>query len=145
VSGDYRAGDVIFFNFSGKSGAAHVGLCERWDGTNITTIDGNTGTGNEANGGAVMRRTRNKKYIVGAYRPRYGEEAEQVDEKTFDQMMEDWLTRQAQRAPSDWSEQARTWAEENGVISGDETGSKQYKKPCTREELVQILYNCQKK
>lgn len=68
---DYRPGDVIFFNFSGKSSPAHVGICESWDGTTITTIDGNTGTDNEANGGTVMRRRRNKKYIVGAYRPDY--------------------------------------------------------------------------
>ena len=61
VSGDYRPGDVVFFNFDGGSAAKHVGLCESWDGTYITTIDGNTGTTSEANGGAVMRRRRNKK------------------------------------------------------------------------------------
>lgn len=74
VKGDYQPGDVIFFNFSGKTNAAHVGICESFDGTYITTIDGNTGTGNEANGGAVMRRKRSKKYIVGAYRPAYEED-----------------------------------------------------------------------
>ena len=68
VSGDYQLGDIIFFDFNGNGTADHVGVCEAWDGTYITTIDGNTGEGNEANGGAVMRRIRNKKYIVGAYR-----------------------------------------------------------------------------
>ena len=29
---DYQPGDVIFFNFSGRGTAAHVGLCERRDG-----------------------------------------------------------------------------------------------------------------
>lgn len=81
VKGDYKPGDVIFFNFSGKTNAAHVGICESWDGTYITTIDGNTGTGNEANGGAVMRRKRSKKYIVGAYRPAYKEENEMTEEQ----------------------------------------------------------------
>ena len=71
VKGDYRPGDVIFFNFNGGSNAAHVGICESWDGTYITTIDGNTAPTNEANGGAVMRRRRAKRYIVGAYRPGY--------------------------------------------------------------------------
>ncbi len=71
VKGDYRPGDVIFFNFNGGSNAAHVGICESWDGAYITTIDGNTAPTNEANGGAVMRRRRAKKYIVGAYRPGY--------------------------------------------------------------------------
>lgn len=71
VTDTYQPGDIIFFNFSGKSNAAHVGICETWDGTYITTIDGNTGSGDEANGGAVMRRKRHKKHIVGAYRPDY--------------------------------------------------------------------------
>lgn len=78
---DYQPGDVIFFNFSGKTNAAHVGICESWDGLYITTIDGNTGSGNEANGGAVMRRKRHKKYIVGAYRPAYQKEDEMTEEQ----------------------------------------------------------------
>ena len=36
---DYRPGDIVFFNFSGRSSAGHVGICESWDGTYITTID----------------------------------------------------------------------------------------------------------
>ena len=60
---DYRPGDVIFFNFDGKKNAQHVGLCEDWDGQYITTIDGNTGSGSEANGGSVMRRKRDKTYM----------------------------------------------------------------------------------
>lgn len=71
VKSDYKAGDIVFFNFSGGTGASHVGICKAWDGTNITTIDGNTGTGNEANGGAVMERKRNKRYIVAVARPSY--------------------------------------------------------------------------
>ena len=71
ISDNYQPGDIIFFNFAGKQTAAHVGVCESYNGSTITTIDGNTGTSNEADGGAVMRRTRKKKYIVGAYRPAY--------------------------------------------------------------------------
>lgn len=70
---DYKPGDIVFFNFSGGSTAQHVGICTAWDGTSITTIDGNTGTENEANGGAVMLRKRNKKYIVAVARPDYTE------------------------------------------------------------------------
>lgn len=151
VSGDYRPGDVVFFNFDGGSAAKHVGLCESWDGTYITTIDGNTGTSSEANGGAVMRRTRHKKYIVGAYRPKYEVEGGDEDmdvSKLSDKDVLELAARidqaRAKLEPSDWSEDAREWAEKNGVISGDENGNKQYKKNCTREELVQILYNHQK-
>lgn len=81
VSGDYRPGDVIFFNFKGAKNAAHVGVCESWDGGYITTIDGNTGSGDQANGGAVLRQRRSKKYIVGAYRPAYQKEDEMTEEQ----------------------------------------------------------------
>ena len=35
------------------------------------TIEGNTGTGNDANGGAVQRRRRKPGLVTGACRPRY--------------------------------------------------------------------------
>ena len=73
VKSGYKPGDIVFFNFSGGTKPAHVGICKAWDGTNITTIDGNTGTTNEANGGAVMERTRHKKYVVGVARPAYAD------------------------------------------------------------------------
>lgn len=79
VGEDFKPGDVIFFNFSGKSSPAHVGICTAWDGTYITTIDGNTGTDNEANGGAVMVRKRHRKYVVGGFRPAYTEEVDTVE------------------------------------------------------------------
>lgn len=81
VSGDYQPGDVVFFNFKGKKNAAHVGICESWDGKYITTIDGNTGSGDQANGGAVLRQRRDKKYIVGAYRPQYRREEPDLTEE----------------------------------------------------------------
>ena len=92
---DYRPGDIVFFNFSGRSSAGHVGICESWDGTYITTIDGNTGGASEDNGGAVMRRRRHKKYIVGAYRPDYEEE----ESVTYEQWLE-YLERYRREAPS---------------------------------------------
>lgn len=87
---NYRPGDVIFFNFDGGKNAQHVGLCEDWDGQRVTTIDGNTGSGSEANGGAVMRRKRDKIYIVGAYRPNYQEE-EQMSYEDWKQYMDRYL------------------------------------------------------
>lgn len=131
VRGDYRPGDVIFFNFSGKTGAAHVGICEKWDGTNITTIDGNTGSGNEANGGAVMRRTRNKKYIVGAYRPAYREE-ENLTQLQFDNLMADWLARQSERPESPWGKMPE--AKRMGITDGTRPQSF-----ATREEVATMI------
>jgi len=131
VKGDYRPGDVIFFNFSGRSTAAHVGICEEWDGTCITTIDGNTGEENEANGGAVMRRIRNRKYIVGAYRPDYREE-EEVTQLQFDNLMADWLARQSERPESPWGKMAE--AMRAGITDGTRPQSF-----ATREEVATMI------
>ena len=145
-----RPGDLVCFDFNGNGQADHIGLCELYDGKYVTTIDGNTGVGNEANGGAVMRRRRRKKYIVAVIRPRY-EEREDEDMREFrvEDLTDEQVLQLAERLngvlkekpPSDWSAEAREWAEENGIINGDEHGRKQYKKFCTREEVVQILYN----
>lgn len=136
VRDGYKPGDVIFFNFSGGRSAAHVGICESWDGTYITTIDGNTGTGNEANGGAVMRRRRHKQYIVGAYRPEYEEEID-VTQEQFDAMMADWLKRQEKKpAQQTWQQNAVEQAEELGISDGS--------RPlgiCTRVDAMQMAIN----
>lgn len=89
TNGKYLPGDVIYFMF-GSSG--HTAICESFDGVNITTIDGNTGTTNEANGGAVMRRTRNKKYIKGAWRPKYEEEENMTGKEIHDKLNEYYAT-----------------------------------------------------
>lgn len=133
VRGDYKPGDVIFFDFNGNGTADHVGICESWDGTIITTIDGNTGEGNEANGGAVMRRPRHKKYICGAYRPAY-EEEETVDQKQFDKLMADWLARQAEKPDSPWSKMGE--AKAAGITDGSRPQSF-----ATREEVATMIVN----
>lgn len=133
---------MVCFDFNGNGTPDHIGICEAFDGRTVTTIDGNTGNQSESNGGAVLRRFRDKKYIAAVIRPAY-EEVEEVTQEEFDRMMDEYLVRQSNRGPSDWSAEAREWAEKNQIISGDEQGRKQYKKFCTREELVQILYNAQ--
>lgn len=144
-----RAGDLICFDFNGNGQADHIGLCESWDGTYITTIDGNTGVGNEANGGAVMRRRRHKQYIVAVIRPRYEKREDEdmgfcVEDLTDEQVLQ--LAERLngvlkEKPPSGWSDEAREWAEINGYINGDENGNMQYKKFCTREEVIQLMYN----
>lgn len=131
VRGDYRLGDIIFFDFNGNGTPDHVGVCESWDGTYITTIDGNTGTGNEANGGAVMRRTRHKKYICGAYRPAYKEE-ETLTQLQFDNLMADWLARQSERPESPWGKMPE--AKRMGITDGSRPQSF-----ATREEVATMI------
>ena len=92
VSGGYKPGDIIFYNFHSKTTAEHVGICESAGGSSIVTIEGNTGVGNDANGGAVMRRTRSLGQIVGAYRPKYEE-----DDMDIERLTEDQLVRLAER------------------------------------------------
>ena len=84
---DYQPGDIIFYNFHGKTTAEHVGICESAGGSSIVTIEGNTGVGNDANGGAVMRRTRSLGQIVGAYPPKYEEDDMDVEKLTEAQLV----------------------------------------------------------
>lgn len=67
------------------------------------------------------------------------EEEETMTQDMFDTMLENYLTRLAAQAPADWSESGRAWAEANGIIRGDENGSKQYKSFVTREQLAVML------
>ena len=133
VADDYEPGDVIFFDFNGNGTADHVGLCEGWDGAHITTIDGNTGEGNEANGGMVLRRKREKKFICGAYRPAY-EEEDIVDQAQFDSMMENWLNRRGGLPASGWSRMEE--AKEKGITDG--TRPQAF---ATREEVATMIVN----
>ena len=72
VTEGYRPGDIVFFDFSGgRKKTEHVGLVVSVSGETVTTIEGNTGNGNDANGGAVMRRTRKTGLITCGVRPGY--------------------------------------------------------------------------
>jgi len=134
VAGPYEPGDILFFNFSGGTGASHVGILERDHGQTVTTIDGNTGTGDEANGGAVMRRTRSKKYIVGAARPAYAAQEESMTQEQFDRWMENWLTRRGEQEPSDWAGDFLARAQQEGIMDGRRPGAF-----ATREEVAAMV------
>jgi hypothetical protein len=60
-----QRGDVVLYGFGG-SVAKHIGLFERFtDGSgSFAAIEGNTATGNDANGGEVMRRQRNRSQVL---------------------------------------------------------------------------------
>ena len=63
-----------------------------------------------------------------------------MTQERFNELMTNYLTELAEKDPSAWSADARTWAEGNGYIKGDEKGRRMYKKFMTREEMVQVLY-----
>lgn len=66
-------GDLVIFDWPNTNAKTdHIGIVESVRGSELVTIEGNTGIGgkNESNGGQVMRRNRNKKYVVAYIRPR---------------------------------------------------------------------------
>ena len=134
VRENYLPGDIIFFNFDGKRNTQHVGICEGWDGQYITTIDGNTAPTNEANGGAVMRRRRAKKYMIGAYRPAYEEDT--MTQADFDKMMDDYLERRGDKPASGWAGTLLQEAKQAGITDGSRPQSF-----ATREEVVTMILN----
>lgn len=74
VTSDYQPGDILIYDFPGGSNTDHTGICEAVSGSTVTAIEGNTATGNDANGGQVMRRTRKVSLVKGAVRPKYDPE-----------------------------------------------------------------------
>lgn len=144
VTEGYKPGDIVFFDFDGNHIANHVGIVESYDGAYLTSIDGNTGVGSEANGGAVMRRTRYKSYVMGAYRPKY--EVDHMTQERWDEMMEDWLARKAQEKPSDWAVPHIQNAIDAGVMSENAAGSIDRPRSfATREELATVAAQIVKK
>ena len=78
VTGDYRPGDVVIYDFPGGAATDHCGIVESVDGTYISAIEGNTSSTSDADGGAVERRARKFAQIVGAVRPTYDKEVEEM-------------------------------------------------------------------
>lgn len=68
-----KVGDVVFFKFSKKNKRRtdHVGLVVGVAVDYFITIEGNTGTGNDTNGGCVMYRRREFENVVAFARPKY--------------------------------------------------------------------------
>jgi hypothetical protein len=140
VTGDYRPGDVVIYDFPGGTATDHTGLIEKITASGIIAIEGNTGSGNDANGGQVQRRPRNYDVIKGAVRPTYEEEEDIVTQEQFNAMMDTWLAGKAATEPSDSSTEAQAWAEGNGILTGYSDGTKWYKAYCTREQMVIFLH-----
>lgn len=78
VTGSYRPGDLVIYDFPGGAVTDHCGIVEAAEAETLTAIEGNTAVGNDSNGGAVMRRSRSLRLVAGAVRPRY--EAEEEEE-----------------------------------------------------------------
>ena len=80
VTGDYRAGDLVIFDFERDGLIDHTGIIESVGESGIVTIEGNTSSyGSQDNGGAVLRKNRPYSVVYGAYRPKYVEDDTEPD------------------------------------------------------------------
>lgn len=69
---NFQPGDIVFFDWSGeKKKTEHCGIVTAVNGSLVYTIEGNTSKRDDSNGGCVMPRSRNSKYITCAIRPKY--------------------------------------------------------------------------
>ena len=69
-----RKGDIVFFDWDHSGDCDHVGIVESVGSSRITTIEGNTSSGNagsQSNGDGVYRRYRTRSQIAKAIRPAY--------------------------------------------------------------------------
>ena len=85
VTKGYRPGDVVIYDFPGGAATDHCGIVESVDGTYISAIEGNTSSTSDADGGAVERRARKFSQIVGAVRPSYDKEVEEMRYNTVEE------------------------------------------------------------
>jgi hypothetical protein len=64
--GTPRPGDVALYSWTGGAVPEHVGIVERYvGGGQFDALEGNTGLGNDSNGGELMRRRRYLTQTVG--------------------------------------------------------------------------------
>jgi len=74
---DAQPGDIVFFNFIGRT--SHVGIVEANRGDGLVTIEGNTNGSGSRDGGSVIRHFRSwSSGIVSVHRPAYSNEGEFV-------------------------------------------------------------------
>ena len=67
-----KPGDIVFFDFNHNGTSDHVGLIVKYLGNGYyKTLEGNTGIGNNTNGGEVMYRKRHTSQISRIARPKY--------------------------------------------------------------------------
>ena len=129
VTGDYRPGDVVIYDFPGGGATDHTGIVERVTKTGVTAIEGNTSRqGSQSNGGEVCRKTRPYRQIVGAVRPLYREEGKPMD-----------------NTPSPAHKEGVEWARKQGILTGDASGDLRLTEPVSRQQMCTMLYRFAKK
>lgn len=66
-----KKGDVVLYDFNRNGTSDHTGIIYKVEGGKIYVVEGNTSTGNNCNGGMVMKRIRTKPVVNYIVRPKY--------------------------------------------------------------------------
>lgn len=142
-------GDVIFYSWNDigsgdcTNGASHIGIVTACDGKTITVIEGNISNAVGYRSIAV-----NGRYIRGFGVPKYDKLAEEkisMTKEEFEKLMQEHLADLNDNDSGEWSEAARRWAIENGLVNGIGNGKDgkpnyAWEAPVSREQLVTILH-----
>lgn len=143
-----QPGDLVLYNFDGVTTnvATHCGIVKEVDKIKIKAIEGNTATSNDTNGGAVMLRERQIKYVVGAFRPIFDKEdnldmtkadflKSLTDEEAYSLFEKALNHINKQKEPS-WSSKEGHWARatRDKVVDGSRPEA-----PMKRDECIAIL------
>ena len=149
VTRDFQPGDVVIYDFPGGATTDHCGIVEmEIPGYGVQAIEGNTSvSGSQSNGGMVCRKNRPSGYIVGAVRPQFDEEEKEEDmsKEEFKRMFLEMRKELQDNDSEQWSEKARAWAVDTGLIQGSDPlpdGSDNYmwEDLLTREQMVVLLF-----
>lgn len=138
VYSGYKPGDVVIYDFDGNGSTDHCGIVEKVSGSTIVAIEGNTGSGSDADGGQVQQRTRYLKNVVGAYRPAYKEDDDMTYED-FKAYMDRYRQELERKQASAWAKDVLKEAKAAGITDG-----KRPRDFATREEVAAMVVNAKK-
>lgn len=151
TDGDYKVGDLVIFDFPGTSATTdHIGIVESVNGSVLTTIEGNTSptdAGSQYNGGCVARKQRDtlKTKIVGAYRPEYETEDEDMSYEQWKEYMKQYREELREKDGSNWSKADRDWAVANGIVQGDDNDRNMWQDFVSREQMAAMMHRLDEK
>lgn len=142
VTRDYQSGDLIVFSFNQNRIPTHCGIYfEAFDKNTFYSIEGNTAVGNDSNGGEVMKRKRALTSVVGAFRPIFDREVDDMDiskltnEQCYQILMKALVHADSLPQP-DWSDKAGFF---DKAMNDKIIGSNTPRGLVRRDELMLIL------
>ena len=139
VTSDFRPGDVVIYDFPGGAATDHCGIVVEAVASGVRAVEGNTGAGNDANGGQVMERIRHAKYILGAYRPPYSEEEDDMDVENLTEAQLIRLAERMQAALAKRPISAALQADVDKAVAAGITDGIGPNKLCTRAQCAAMV------